>query len=265
MKTRHKVEIMRENTRRGAAAHGIFAVLMFIGLQAFASSNDTLVADYMPLRNGQPWPRFPVVTYVEKASNVWVHPGSPDRFPSVTEVGAPDSDFTTVVIRQPDGTSYKTYNQQGMGPYLAAVYSGDFNNDGIPDFVAIKPGTGCGLAGEYGTAVFAFSEGNHYRFTRVTSMGLGPHDIVLDPATKTFRFIHTTFCQGQASDGSVHSFWVHRFYVWQEVQFESDSKLPPIWIQYLEHPNHVATKLLTPKLKVKIWGSPAEFGERIEW
>jgi hypothetical protein len=255
---------MRESTK-SVGRCCVFAMIILIGFHAWASSNDTLVADYMPLHKGHPWPCFAVVSYTEKASNVWVHPTSPDRFPSITEVGEATSDFTTVVIRQPDGTIYKTYNQQGLGPYLSAVYSGDFNGDNIPDFVAIKPGTGNGLAGEYGTAIFAFSEGTRYRFTRVTSMGLGPHDFVIDPASKTFRFIHSTFCRGYASDGRVHSFWVHRFYKWQEVRFQNDSGLPPIWIQYLEHPNHVATDLLTPALKAKIWGASTKSEEQIEW
>ena len=244
--------------------------LVFLILGSFcgvlrASSNETLVADYAPNLNSKPWPRFPIVTYVEKASNVWVHPAAPGRFPSITEVRDPDADFTTVVIRQPDGTLYKTYNYAVLGPYLSAVYSGDFNNDGIPDFVAVKPGSGCGIAGEYCTGVLAFSEGAGYRFTRVTTMGLGSHDLVLDPATKKFRFIHTLLRQGQTPGGRYHSFWVHRFYKWEGTQFESDSSLPPIWIQYLERPNHMETKLLTPALRAKIWAEDPESEARIEW
>ena len=256
---------MRENTRLKAAVSFVFVILMLIGSRARASSNETIVADYTPLHNGQPWPRFAVVSYVERTSNVWVHPTFPDRFPSVTEVRDPDADFTTVVIRRPDGSLYKTYNNPVLGPYLAAVYSGDFNNDGNADFVAVKPGSGCGLGGEYCTAVFAFSEGNDYRFTRVTTMGFGSHDLVLDPATKTFRFIHTSFRGGQTTDGRYHTFWVHRFYKWEHDRFENDSGLSPIWIQYLERPNHTATKLLTPALKAKIWTEDPESEARMEW
>src|SRR6202030_760985 len=111
------------------------------------------------------------------------------------------------------------------------VYMGDFNNDGIPDFMAIKPGFGNGLASEYCTGVFAFSEGSGYRFTRITTMGLCPQDLVLDPKTKSFRVIHTCFIQGQSLDGQVHSFWVHRFYKWESSFFQIDTDLQPVWIQ----------------------------------
>jgi hypothetical protein len=206
-----------------------------------------------------------VIAYVESTSNIWVHPSAPKRFPSIQEVHDPDSDFTTVVLRFPNGNVYKTYNDFVLGPYLAAVYSGDFNNDGVPDFVAIKPGSGCGLAGEYCTGVFAFSEGANFRFTRVTMMGLGPHDLVLDPKTRSFRLIHTSFRQGQSLDGRFHSFWVHRFYKWDGGSFQLDTDLEPIWVQYLQRPNHDPTKLLTPALKMKAWSDDPESEVRIEW
>jgi hypothetical protein len=152
-----------------------------------------------------------------------------------------------------------------LGPYLAAVYSGDFNNDGIPDFMAIKPGSGCGLAGEYCIGVFAFSEGTNYRFTRVTMMGLGPHNLVLDPKTKSFRLIHTAFRQGPSLDGRFHSFWVHRFYKWEDGMFQRDLNIAPVWIQYLHRPNHEPTKLLTTALKRKAWIEDSESEARIEW
>jgi len=242
-------------------------LILFILLTASvrASTNDTLVVDYVPFLDGQPWPRVPVTIFVETGSNIWVHPSDPKHFPSVQETHEADADFTTVVIRFPTGTVYKTYNSPGMGPYLSAVYMGDFNNDGISDFMAIKPGGGCGLAGEYRTGIFAFSEGSDYCFTRITSMGLGPHDLVVDPKTRSFRLIHTSFRSGKSLDGEIHSFWVHRFYKWENRRFQSDADLPPLWIQYLSRPNHEVTKLLTPDLKAKAWADDPESEPRIGW
>jgi hypothetical protein len=220
---------------------------------SFAATNETLVANYSPFLNGKPWPRFPVVAFVETASNIWVHPLTPKWFPTVREIHDPDSDFTTVVIQFPDGRRFKTYNEFVLGPYLSAVYCGNFNRDGKPDFVAVKPGSGCGLAAENCTGVFAFSDHDDYSFTRVSTMGLGPHDLVLDPRTKMFRFIHTSFREGESTDGRTHTFWVHRFYEWDGMRLQRDESLPTIWIQYLNRPNHEPTKLLSARLRAKAW------------
>jgi hypothetical protein len=240
-------------------------ILALVELSAFATSNDTLVADYTPHLNGHSWPRVPVVTYVESASNLWVHSTTPNKFPTVQEIHDKDSDFTTVVLRFPDGTVFKTYNEFVLGPYLSAVYSGDFNGDGIPDYVAIQPTTGCGIAGEQSIGVFAFSDGKNYRFTRIRAWGLGPHDLVIDPASKEFRFMQTTFVQGETLDGRYHSFWVHRFFQWEDGSFRSDPGMSPIWVQYLDRPNHEPTKLLNPKLKAKIWSEDLDAESRIEF
>ncbi|HOX59027.1 MAG TPA: hypothetical protein P5205_18065 [Candidatus Paceibacterota bacterium] len=230
-----------------------------------AITNEWIAADYSPSLNGRSWPRFPVVAYVERASNVWVHPSEPQRFPTVTETHDPDSDFTTVVIKLSDGRRFKTYNDFVLGPYLSAVYSGDLNNDGQLDFVAVKPGSGCGLAAEYCTGVFAFSDDNDYRFTRISTMGLGPHHLVIDPKTNTFRLIHAAFRQGESTDGRTHSYWVHRFYKWDNLRFERDENLPPIWIQYLNRPNHEPTNLLTPRRKAKAWAGDSDADAKIDW
>jgi hypothetical protein len=231
-----------------------------------AATNQWIAADYSPFLNGKPWPRFPVVAYVETASNIWVHPSAPKAYPTVTEIHEADSDFTTVVIQFPDGRRFKTLNELVLGPCLAGVYCGDFNGDGRPDFVAVKQGSGCGLAAEYCTGVFAFSNEGEYSFTRVTTMGLGPHDLVLDPQTKTFRLIHASFRQGESTDGITHSFWVHRFYKWDDnLRFQRDGNLPAIWIQYLNRPNHEPTKLLTQRLKAKAWAGDSESEPKIDW
>src|SRR3989442_6917822 len=145
---------------------------------ARAESFGDFMSHYAPLSNGRPWPRFPVVAYVEAKTNTWVHPSTAKRFPVLEERCDEDSDFSTIILGLPDGRTFKTYNALGLGPYLAEVYSGDFNNDGTPDFVAIKPGSGCGLAAEYCTGVFAFSERDGYRFTRIRTVGLGLGDLV---------------------------------------------------------------------------------------
>jgi hypothetical protein len=235
------------------------------GATGFGATNEWITEDYSPFLNSKPWPRFPVVAYVEGASKVWVHPSAPKAYPTVTEIHEEDADYATVVIQFPDGRRFKTYNELGLGPYLAGVYSGDFNGDGKPDFVAVKQGSGCGLAAEYCTGVFAFSNDNDYSFTRITTMGLGPHDLVMDPQTKTFRLIHASFRQGECTDGIVHSFWVHRFYRLDEnLRFQRDEKLPAIWVQYLNRANHEPTRLLTPRLKLKAWAG-AESEARIDW
>jgi hypothetical protein len=131
--------------------------------------------------------------------------------------------------------------------------------------MAIKPGSGNGLAGEYCTGIFAFSTDREFRFTRILTMGLGPHNLVVDPKTKTFRLIHTSFRSGETLDGRFHSFWVHRFFKWEDGAFRSDSNLSPVWIQYLNRPNHEPTKLLTTKMKAKIWIEDPESEPEIEW
>jgi hypothetical protein len=240
-------------------------LLLWFSSAAFASTNETLVADYMPYLNAKPWPRFPIVRYVATSSNIWIHPVTPKKFPTVTETHDRDADFTTVVIQFPDGQRYKTYNQFVLGPYLSAVYSGDFNADGKPDFVAVKPSSGNGLAGEYSTGVFAFSDDSDYRTTRITMMGFGPHNFVLDPKTKAFRFIHTSLRQGKTLDGNDHSFWVHRFYKWGGYRFEPDEALASVWIQYLERPNHEPTKLLDSRLKAQLWADAPASQAAINW
>jgi len=243
----------------------LICVFAFALAKALADTNDTLVVDYTPNLNGHPWPRVPVVTYVESTSNVWVHPTAPKTFPAIREIHDKDSDFTTVVIWFPDGAEFKTYNEFVLGPYLSAVYSGDFNGDGIPDYMAIKPTTGCGIGGEQSIGVFAFSSGKDYRFTRVHTWGLGPHDLVIDPVSREFRFMQTTFVQGKTLDGRYHAFWVHRFFKWENGSFRFDPGMSPVWVQYLDRPNHEPTKLLSPKLKAKIWSEDLDSESRIEF
>lgn len=240
-------------------------LLVLAGAGCWGATNEWIATDYSPYLNDKPWPRFPIVTYREGASNIWVHPSEPKRFPTVTETHDPDSDFTSVVIQFPDGRRFKTYNEFVLGPYLSAVYCCDLNGDGKPDFVAVKPGSGCGLAAEYCTGVFAFSDDSDYRFTRISTMGLGPHSLVMDPQTKGFRLIHTSFRQGESTDGRTHSFWVHRFYKLDEnFRFQRDESFSPIWIQYLNRPNHEPTKLLTQRLKAKAWVGDSESEARID-
>ncbi len=242
------------------------ATFVFIVGVTRAASAETNDWGYAPYLNGHEWPRIPLVTYIETKSNVWVHPTNPKAFPSITErLEDKDADFTTVVLRFPDGRTFKTYNDFVLGPYLCAVYSGDFNNDGIPDFLIIKPTGMNGIGGWYSIGVFAFSQGKDYRFTRIYSWGLGPESLVVDPATKSFRFVHTSFRQGKGLDGRDHSFWVHRFFLWTGGGFEFDEKLPTIWVQYLGWPNHEPTKLLTPELKTKIWAEDWRFKSDIQW
>jgi hypothetical protein len=228
----------------------------------------TLVADYVPHLHGHPWPSLPTVRYVEIDTNlnIWGHPAFPKKFPTMQEVNEPGADFATVILRLPNGRVYKTYNDLVMGPYLAAVYSGDFNGDGVPDFFAIKPSTGCGIAGEQAFGVFAFSEGaNGYRFTRVDGWGLGRHDLVIDPATKKFRFMHTTFCEAKGLDGRYHSFWVSRPFKWEDDSMLLDDHYPPVWVQFLFRPNHEPTKLLTAQMEAKAWAAQRFAREKIEW
>ncbi len=242
----------------------LIALLIPVPRTVPAETNDW---QYAPFLNGREWPRIPVVTYVETKSNVWVHPLNAAAFPTVTErVEDEDQDFATVVIRCPSGRTLKTYNDLVLGPYLCAVYSGDFNGDGIPDFLAIKPTGMNGIGGWYSIGVFAFSQGKEdYRFTRVRSWGLGPESLVVDPETKTFRLIHTSFLQGKGTDSRVHSFWVHRFFTWSGGGFWMDEKRSPVWIQFLDRPNHQPSKLLTPQLKAKIWAEDFRAQSDIQW
>jgi len=59
-------------------------------------------------------------------------------------------------------------------------------------------------------------------------------------------------------------FWIHRFYRWEGVHFDENTDLSPVWIQYLDRPNHVPTKLLTPTLKQKAWDEDPDSND-IEW
>lgn len=240
------------------------ASLTLVCLSGQAATTNSSGWNYSPFLDDKPWPRLPTTTYVESVSNVWVHPSGTKDFATVQErLEDAAADFATVVLRFPDGRTFKTHNQFVLGPYLCAVYSGDFNNDGVPDFLAIKPTGGNGIGGWESIGVFAFSEGEDYRFTRINSWGLGPESLVVDPVTKNFRFIHTSFRQGKGLDGHVHSFWIHRFFRWNG-GFELDSKLPPVWIQFLGRENHEPTKLLTSNLKAKIWADDRSFQSDIE-
>lgn len=259
----------QKNQVNGRPDGGRFCIV--IALIALATNvtavetNDPETLSYLPYLNGRPWPQIPTTKYIETTSNLWVHPTSPKKYPTVQEVADDGADFTTVIIRLPDGTVYKTYNAMVLGPYLSAVYMGDFNRDGVPDFMAIKPGSGCGLAGEYCIGVFAFSERKDYRFTRSWTMDLGPENLIVDPKTKGFRFIHTSFRSAMGPDGRYHSFWVHRFFKWEYDRFDKDPNLPPIWIQFLYRSNHNPTKMLTPEVKAKAWAEDPESQARIDW
>jgi hypothetical protein len=258
----------QENQANGCLGPGRFCpamALVFLTTSILAQTNDSEIRTYLPYLNGQPWPQIPITKYVETASNIWVHPTAPKNYPTVQEIADNEADFATVIIRLPDGSVFKTYNALVLGPYLAAVYMGDFNNDGIPDFMAVKPGSGCGLAGEYCVGVFAFSEDKQYCFTRTWTMGLTPENLVVDPNTKGFRFIHTSFRWALGPDGRYHSFWVHRFFKWEYARFDEDPNLPPIWIQYLFRSNHYPTKMLTPEIKAKAWAEDPESKAKIEW
>jgi hypothetical protein len=253
------------NGRPGGGRFCVALAFIFLTTNILAGTNDTEVLSYLPYLNARPWPQIPTTKYVETTLNTWVHPTAPKKYPTVQEIADPDADFATVVIRFPDGSVYKTYNALVLGPYLSAVYMGDFNNDGIPDFRAVKPGCGNGLVGDYCIAVFAFSEGKDYRFTRTWTMDLGPENLVVDPKTKGFRFIHTSFRSVQTQDGRYHSFWVHRFFKWENDRFDEDPDLPPVWIQYLYRSTHEPTKLLTPEIKAKAWADDPESQAKIEW
>ena len=105
-------------------------------------------------------------------------------------------------------------------PVGLEVYSGDFNGDGKPDFMAVKYSGGwvALFSREYCTGIFAFSDGDGngtgYGFTRVRSMDLSSGDLVIDPVTRQFRLIQTSHRAAISHDGRYHSFWVHRFYMW---------------------------------------------------
>ena len=245
------------------------ALCMFLSVilhgEALAEAFGDRVADYAPYLNGQPWPKLPVVTYNESKSNIWAHPTSGQSSPTIRIDQDSEADFSTIILRCSNGRVFKTYCDSAPSPFSVEVYSGDFNNDGVPDFMLVKPGSGCGLAAEYSTGVFAFSEGDTYRFTRVRAMGLGVHSLAIDPQTRSFRLIQSSFRTAMSSDNRYHSFWVHRFFEWNGVGFCSDSKLSPIWIQYLNRPNHEPTKLLTPKLKAEAWTENSDFESSIEW
>jgi hypothetical protein len=97
-------------------------------------------------------------------------------------------------------------------------------------------------------------------------MGLGTNDLVLDPKSKSFRLIHTSFRGAKSVDGRYHSFWVHRLFQWNGSSFQHDTELPTLWIQYLDRPNHTPTKLLTTALKQKAWLEDADwYQNEIEW
>src|ERR1041385_1946747 len=88
----------------------LMTLIAIIALRTtIAATNETLLADYSPFLNGKPWPRFPITEYVEKSSNVWIHPISPERFATIREVQDADADFTTVVVEFPGGKRFKTY------------------------------------------------------------------------------------------------------------------------------------------------------------
>jgi len=241
----------------------IITISILHGIAA-AQSFGSFLSKYGPDRNDRPWPRVPLITY-RSVSNLWVHPTNPRNSPTVELRYADDADFSQLILRFPDSRVLKTYCDAAPSPFAEEVYSGDLNGDGIPDFVMVKPGSGCGLAAENCTGVFAFSEDKSYRFTRIHTMGLGVHSLVIDPHSKAFRLIHTSFHSGKTTDGRYHSFWVHRFFEWNGVAFCQDAKIPPVWIQYLYRPNHEPTKLLTPALKVKIWQEDNEADSAIEW
>ncbi len=254
----------RTTAAKGSAKSLIFLVCALVHGSVNAQSFGSFLSDYAPLLGGHPWPRLSASAYTN-VSGSWVHPSEPRNHPTVRLELPEDADFTTVVVRCPDGRTFSSYCDAAPSPFAEEVYSGDFNGDGIPDFLMVKPGSGCGLAAEYCTGVFAFSENKRYRFTRINTMGLGLHDLVLDPASKSFRLIHTSFRSAMSSDGRYHSYWVHRFYEWNGVNFQLDPNISPVWIQYLTRANHEPTKLLTPSAKAKAWIEDSVSERRIEW
>lgn len=66
-------------------------------------------------------------------------------------------------------------------------------------------------------------------------------------------------------NGQYHTFWVHRFFKWDNWSFRADPNIPPVWVQYLNQPNHEPTKLLTPTLKAKIWAEDPDSEPGIEF
>jgi hypothetical protein len=222
------------------------------------------LAAYAPLLDTNIWEHAQLVAYTNVA-DVWRHPTQANVKPTVELRSDEDSDFTTVTIRMPNGDVWKTYCDSSPSPFAEEVYCGDLNGDKIPDFMIVKSGGGCGLAAEYCTGVFAFSEGAGFRFTRVRTMGLGPGNLIVNRTTHSVRFVHTSFRCGKTTDGRYHSFWIHRFFQWNGVAFQQDSRLPPVWIQYLYRPNHEPTRLLTSALKAKIWSEDEDETGPIEW
>ena len=227
---------------------------------AYAQSFEKFLSGYEPLLDGHAWPRVAVVAYTNVAG-IWVNPAKSKDFPTIKRESVKDADFTILTLQCPDGRTFRTYCDAALCASAEEVYSGDFNGDGIPDFLMVKPGSGCGLAAEYCTGVFAFSNGKDYQFTRIRTMGLGPHNLVLDPATKSFRLIHTSFLSAMSTDGRDHSYWVHQFYEWNGTSFRLDPKISPVWIQFLTRTNHEPTKLLAPEAKAKLWTQDTS----IEW
>ncbi|MGO8836430.1 MAG: hypothetical protein ACLP7I_08420 [Limisphaerales bacterium] len=240
----------------------LLLVILCVLMQAPADAQlfENYLSGYAPLLDGHAWPRLAVLAYTNVAG-VWVHSTKPQDFPKVKLDSIKDADFTIITLQCPDGRTFKSYCDAALSAFAVEVYSGDFNGDGIPDFLMVKPGSGCGLAAQYCTGVFAFSNGKDYQFTRIRTMGLGPHDLVLDPATKSFRLIHTSFLSAMSTDSRSHSYWVHRFYEWNGTSFRLDPKLSPVWIQFLTRTNHEPTKLLTSEAKVEAWTQDTS----IEW
>jgi hypothetical protein len=235
----------------------LLLLMMLVVTQGWAKTQtwSSFLSGYAPQLNGRTWPQVPLVTYTN-ISNTWMNPKIPHESPTVKLSHSENSEFTTIVLQLADGRTFETNCNFSYASEV--VYSGDFNKDTIPDVLVIKNNGGCVIAGQNCTGIFAFSEGKNYRFARISSMGLGPHSLVLDPTTKDFRLMQTSLCGAYCLDGKPHNFWVHRFYKWNGKSFESAPNLPPIWIQYLNRTNHEPTKLLTPELKAKAWAKNSE-------
>src|SRR5262245_9231753 len=129
----------------------LFVILYMLAIRpADAQSFGSFLSYYAPTLGSNAWPQLSVVSYTNIAG-AWVHPTKPKAFPTMKLEFAEDADFATVSLKCPDGRVYKTYCDTAPSPFAGEVYSGDFNGDGVPDYLMVKPGSGCGLAAEYCT------------------------------------------------------------------------------------------------------------------
>jgi len=145
-----------------------------------------------------------------------------------------------------------------MTSSLMEVFSGDLNQDGIPDFIVNVWSGGTGLAMDGSEVTFLLSSKDGYRASSFCHYAFGKEDVVRFSAHGPVYFIRNQLIGNDGEktrDGRDHNFWVYNLNRIEGSRFlPADADQPgfPKWVWFTDQANHDETTQLSQEQKNRL-------------